>query len=97
MDENTVRDQAEAHGRATVAGDLDTAGKDLTKDAMAGAGAVMKAMPDPLTSSEVDSIEATDQGYMVKIRYAGNDSSITVRSRWVEQDGRPRIVELSVV
>jgi hypothetical protein len=96
MDEALVREQAEAHGKATVAGDLATAGKDLTKEAMAGAGAVMKEMPKPLTSSEIDSVEADGAGFVVQIRYAGDDSSIVVRSRWEEQDGRPKIVDLSI-
>lgn len=96
MDESAVREHAEAHGQATVAGDLDRAGRDLTKEAMAGAGAVMKEMPKPLKSSAIDSVEATDSGYVVQIRYAGDDSSIVVVSRWVEQDGRPKIVELSL-
>ena len=97
MDESSVREHAEAHGKATVAGDLNQAGQDLTKEAMAGAGAVMKAMPKDLKSAEIDSIETADDGYLVLIRYSGDTDAIVVRSRWVEKEGRPKIVELGVV
>ena len=96
MDETAVREQAQAHGNATVEGDLNRAGQDLTKEAMAGAGAVMKAMPQSLKSAEIDNVEAAGDGFVVLIRYSGDGDSIVVRSRWEEQDGRPKIVELGV-
>lgn len=96
MDESAVRETAQAHGQATVAGDLNRAGQDLAKEAMAQAGAVMKEMPTPLKSAEIDNVEAADDGFIVLIRYAGDDASVVVRSRWVEQEGRPKIVELGI-
>ena len=35
MDEQTIRDHAEAHGKAVVAGDFKSAGQDLTSEAQA--------------------------------------------------------------
>ena len=97
MDESTVRDRAEAHGKATVAGDLRTAGSDLTKAAMAQAGDVMKALPDPLESSEVTSVQADGNEFVAQIRYAGGSSETIVESRWAEADGGVKITALKVL
>lgn len=97
MDEGTVRDRAEAHGKATVAGDLRVAGADLTKEAMAQAGDVMKAMPDPLESSEVTSVQADGDEFVAQIRYAGGGSESLVESRWADREGSPKIVALKVL
>ena len=96
MDEASVREQAEAHGRAMVEGDVNRAGGDLMASARAAAGPVMKAMPNPLKSAEVQSIEAQEDGFMVDIRYGGDEQSIVVRSRWVDDEGRPKIAELNL-
>jgi hypothetical protein len=97
MEEETVRRHAEAHAEATVAGDLKSAGSDLTQDALPAAGAVMKQMPKSLTGSAIDSVRAEGSEYVVLIRYSGEDSDAVVESRWAELDGRPRIVDLKVV
>jgi hypothetical protein len=97
MDESTVRDRAEAHAKATVAGDLRTAGSDLTKPAMAQAGDVMKAMPDPLESSEVTSVQADGDEFVAQIRYSGGGGETLVESRWADQGGTPKISALKVL
>ena len=97
MDESAVRQQAEAHGRATVAGDLKTAGGDLDKGAYAAAGEVMKQMPSDLTGSEVTGVRADGEEWVVSIRYSGSSDSATVESRWADRDGTPKIVDLKVV
>lgn len=97
MDESTVREHAEIHAKATVAGDLKTAGSALTKEAMAQAPGVMKAMPATLGSCEVTSVQADGSEVVAQIRYAGGDEEATVESRWAEQDGTPKIVALKVL
>jgi len=97
MDEASVRQHAEAHGQATVAGDLKKAGGDLDKSAYGAAGEVMKQMPADLTGSEVTSVSAQDEECVVSIRYTGAADSATVESRWAERDGVPKIVDLKVV
>lgn len=97
MNESTVRDHAEAHAKATVAGDLRTAGADLTKEAMAQAGDVMKALPDPLESCEVTSVQAEGDEVVAQIRYEGGGSDATVESRWADVGGTPKITALRVV
>jgi hypothetical protein len=97
MDEQSVREAAETHARATVERDYGTAGSYLGEGMMDVAGEVMKEMPRPLTGSEVTSVEASAEGYTCRIRYTGEDGATDVDSQWADVDGSPRIVGLEVV
>ncbi|MDQ3958022.1 MAG: hypothetical protein M3273_06825 [Actinomycetota bacterium] len=97
MDEATVREDAEAHGRATVEGDLKTAGSYLSKEAYAAAGEVMQKMPQPLEASEVTSVEIDGGEAVVQIRYSGGGDEVLVESRWADRDDAPKIVGLRVL
>jgi hypothetical protein len=96
MDETTVRDSANAHAQAIVAGDLGRAGSDLSPEAMESAGTVMKQMPRPVTGAEIVSVEADGDAMVCKIRYSGDESEAMVASRWQEKDGEPKIVRLDL-
>jgi uracil-DNA glycosylase len=97
MDEMTVREAAETHAQATVERDYETAGSYLSEDMKAAAGEVMRAMPRPLTGSEVLSVEESGGAYTARIRYSGDEGAATVDSRWEDVEGRPTIVGLDVV
>jgi hypothetical protein len=97
MDESTVRDQAEMHAKATVAGDLRTAGSVLTKEAMGQAPDVMKAMPASLEECEVTSVYTDGDEIVAQIRYAGGGDESVVESRWADRDGAPKIVSMKVL
>ena len=97
MDEQTVREAAEIHARATVERDYPTAGSYLGDGMMDAAGTVMKEMPGPLTGSEVTSVEETGGGYTCRIRYTGESGATDVDSHWADVDGSPTIVGLEVV
>lgn len=97
MDETTIRERAQAHGEATVAGDLKRASSDLDKTAYAAAGDVMKKMPEDLSSCEVVSVTADGSDWLASIRYGGSSETTTVESRWADRDGEPKIVDLKVV
>src|SRR5687767_11352090 len=98
MDEAVVRQHAEAHGQALVDGDVNRAGGDLTEAAMAGAGPVMKALPRPVETAEVQSVVGEGESCVVTIRYRGpQDAETVVRSVWIDEGGRPKIAELSLV
>lgn len=97
MDEETVRQHAEAHGQAIVAGDIKKAGSDLNQAAMQQAPNVMKALPRPATHASVESVTEKDDGYVARILYTGEDSAATVASTWVEEGGRPVISSLEIV
>lgn len=97
MDESDVRKQAEAHAEAIVAGDIPSAVGSLTDRAQAQGPGVMKSMPSPLAGAEVTSVESADDGFLVRIRYAGETDELLVESRWIELDGRPVADDLKVV
>ena len=93
-----MRDAAETHARATVERDYATAGSYLSPDMQAAAGAVMRAMPRPLTGSEVESVEREGDALVCRIRYSGEGgAATTVSSRWENIAGKPTIVGLGVV
>jgi hypothetical protein len=96
VDESTVREHAEAHGKAVAAGDLRTAGSDLTEEGRADAGAVMSKMPTPVTSATITSVTQSGDTFVATIRYEGTDGGIDVNSTWVEKDGRPMISKLAL-
>lgn len=97
MEENQVRASADAHAQAIVAGDIGSAVRDLTDRARAQGSDVMKAMPSPLTGAEITGVDSSDEGFLVRIRYAGETDELVVQSRWIEQDGRPMADDLKVV
>lgn len=97
MDESTIKERAASHGRATVAGDFKTAGRDLTPEAVEQAPGVMESMPKDLSDSEVTSVEKDGDAYVAVIVYSGGGGSIEVASRWEEREGRPRIADLKVL
>jgi hypothetical protein len=78
-------------------GDLNRAAQDLTDDARAQAGPVMKALPRPLTGAEVLGVRADADEFVVNILYSGADSQATVESRWADVDGVPMIVALRTI
>ena len=97
MDATTVRRHAEAHAAAMAGGDLLRAGDDLTSETQARARDVMREFPRPIAAAEVISVEDAGGGeYVAPIRYSGQEREVTVESRWAEQDGRPKIVELGL-
>jgi len=96
MDESTVRDHAQAHAEAVVAGDVRRAAQDLAGDATRDAPGVMQRLPNPLRSAEVLDTEPSDAGCVARIRYRGSRGDVVVGSRWDEVDGRPKIVALRV-
>ena len=97
MDEAVVRERAQAHGDAVVAGDLRSAGADLDKAAMAKAGEVMPQLPKPLSAAEIVSVSSSDDQMTVEIAYKGDADTVKVASVWAERDGAPKIIDLSVV
>lgn len=96
MDENKVKECATRHGDAVVAGDLRTAGADLSPEAQAQAPDVMKNLPKDLRSASVLRIAHTDDAYEVYTSYTGTDTEKIVIATWEERDGEPRIVNLTL-
>jgi hypothetical protein len=97
VDEDTIREHAAKHGKATVAGDFKTAGRDLAPEAVEQAPGVMKVMPKTLSDADIASVEKDGDAYIAVIDYSGGGESTKVASRWEEREGRPRIVDLKVL
>jgi hypothetical protein len=97
MDESSVREHANQHANAVMSGDMGRAGQDLTKAVMPTAPQALKGMPQPITSVEVTKVEQDGAHYVAHIAYRGDGAEHVVASRWEDQEGRPMIVELTVV
>ena len=97
MDESAVRAHAEAHGRAVVEREYERAMEDLSDEVKATATEVMRELPRPVTSASVERVALAGDEVLAYILYEGDDAATTVESRWADVDGRPRIVQLSVV
>ncbi len=96
MEEQSVREHAQGHADAVVAGDLRRAAGDLTREAQASAQEVMSKLPRVIAGAEILKVDAAGDEYVAHIAYRGDDAETVVESRWVEREGRPRIVRLSV-
>jgi hypothetical protein len=97
MDPQSVRDRAEAFCYALVAGDMDRAAEELSRELRSNLGPLVAILPLPLTTATVDSVEVGGSGYVVMLDLAGESNEIRLQTRWKERDGRPTIVEASHV
>jgi hypothetical protein len=96
MDEAQVRQRAQAHVDAVVRGDNRTAAADFGESARPQLGALGRAMPRPVKSARIDSVQTEADRAVVHITYVGDDETVTVRSEWA---GEPelQIVSAAVV
>jgi len=93
MDDQQTRDQIQQHADAVVRGDMDTVVADFTEGMRPHVPEIAKALPQPVTAAEVLSVDVGDSESIAKIRYSGEDSDVTIRTRWQDEGGRPVIVE----
>jgi hypothetical protein len=92
MDEERTRKQVTEHADAVVRGDMDTVVADFSDELQPQVPEIVKSLPQPVTAAEVLSLDVGDAESVAQIRYTGETSEVTVRTRWQDQDGRPRIV-----
>jgi hypothetical protein len=95
MDVEAVRDRARALSDALVAGDVERATEDFSKELRQKLGEVLALFPLPTTEATVESVEHGGSGYNVVIRLVGETDEVQVQTRWKDRDGRPTIVEAS--
>ena len=95
MDQQVVREHAEAHCAALLAGDFDRASTDLSNELRSNLGALVGLMPLPLTEATVESVETGGSGFVVVLRLVGENETTLLQTRWKDRDGRPTIVEAS--
>jgi hypothetical protein len=97
MDEQAVREHAQAHCVALLAGDISTAFEDMSKELRPNLGSIVAMLPMPMTEATIESVEMTKTGYLAVLRLVGEADTIHLETRWKDRDGRPTIVEVSRV
>jgi hypothetical protein len=96
MEEQDVRERAEALCAAVVAGDIDRVIEDFSKELRQNLGEVLALLPLPSTEATVDSIErGGGSGYTVVLRLVGETEEVLIQTRWKDRDGRTTIIEAS--
>jgi hypothetical protein len=92
MDEAQVRQCAEDHAKAVERADLPAITADFIPEMREAVPEIAKSLPSPVNKAEVLSIEDKDDHCVVQIRYTGDDSAVTIQTRWEDREGRPLIV-----
>lgn len=96
MEEEQVRERAEALCGALVAGDIDRVTEDFSTELRQNLGEVLALLPLPSSEATVESIErGGGAGYTAVLRLVGDTEEAQVQTRWKERDGRPTIIEMS--
>jgi hypothetical protein len=93
MDEQAVREHAQAMCDALVAGDVDRAIESFSKELRQNLGEVISMLPLPSSEASVESVEHGGGGYNVVIRFVGETEEVLIQTRWKERDGQPTVVE----
>ncbi len=95
MDEVPTRQHVEAHVKAVLEGDMDTAANDFVPDMRDKVDDVTGKLPQPIENADVEKLDMKDDHAIAQIRYSNERESVAIRTRWEEHDGRPMIVEAS--
>ncbi len=95
MDEQDLRQHAEALCGALVAGEIDRAIEDFSQELRRNIGEVLALLPLLANEATVESVEHRGSGYNVVLRLAGEIDEVLIQTRWKERDGRATIIEAS--
>ena len=97
MDEQAVREHAQAHADALLAGDIGKAAEEMSKELRQSLGPIVAMLPMPMTAASIESVESTPTGYKIVFHLVGEGGELRLETRWKDRDGRPTIVEASRV
>lgn len=97
MDEEAVREHAQAHADALLAGDIGKASEEMSWELRQNLGPIVAMLPMPMTEVSIVSVESTPTGYKVTLHLVGEGGELRLETRWKDRDGRPTIVEASRV
>jgi hypothetical protein len=92
MDDAKTRSHIQEHADAVVRGDMDRVIGDFAEELRPQAPEIAKALPQPVTSAEILSLDVGEEESIALIRYSGDGAELTIRSRWREVAGQPQIV-----
>jgi hypothetical protein len=95
MDEEAIRGHAQAMCDALVAGDIDRATADFSKELKQHLGEVLSLLPLPSTDATVQSVVHGGTGYDVVLRLVGESEEVLIQTRWKDRDGEATVVEAS--
>ncbi len=95
IDEQAVRDQAQAFSDALAASDVERAIDMLSEELRRNVGEVLALLPLPANEVGIESVEHTGSGYNVVLRLSGEIDEDLVQTRWKDRNGQPTIVEVS--
>lgn len=95
MDEQSVREHAQAHCEALLSGDIGLASQSMSRELQSNLGPLVAMLPLPLTSATVESVEMTGKAYRAVLHLVGEEGEIRLETRWKERDGKPTIIEAS--
>jgi len=95
MDEQSIREHAQAHCEALLSGDIGRASQVMSRELQANLGPLVAMLPLPLTAATVESVEMTGKAYLAVLRLVGEGGEIRLETRWKERDGKPTMIEAS--
>jgi len=96
MEEQDVRERAEAFCVAVVAGDIGLATEDFSQELRHNLGEVLALLPLPANEATVESIDrGGGSGYTVVLRLVGETEEVLIQTRWKDRDGRTTLIEAS--
>jgi hypothetical protein len=97
MDEQAVREHAQAHADALLAGDIGKASGEMSPELQRNLGPIVAMLPMPMSDASIESVESTPTGYKVVPHLVGEGGDLSLETRSKDRDGRPTIVEASRV
>jgi hypothetical protein len=92
MDQAETRSHIEEHADAVVRGDMDAVVADFSEELRPQVPQIAQALPQPVKSAQVLSVDVGDEESVAEIRYSGESGNVTIRTHWRQIDGRPTIV-----
>jgi hypothetical protein len=95
MNDDDIRQHAQAMCDALVAGDVDLAIADFSEQLQRNLGEVLALLPLPASAATVESVERGAASYNVMLRIVGAAEEVELQTRWKERDGEPTVVEAS--
>ena len=95
MDDQTLRDHAQAFCDALLEGDIDKAIGSLSQELHRNLGEVIALFPLPATETSIVSFESGGSGHTVILQLVSETETVLIQTRWKDRDGTPTIVEAS--
>ena len=95
IDEAKVRERADAMCAALVAGDVERATEDFSKELRQNLGEVIALLPLPAAEGGIESVDRGGSSYTVVLRLVGETEEVLLQTRWKDRDDRPTLIELS--